>query len=93
MNEKIELLLEKIFKQLLILNQKEVIPQIDSKKNLSFLLDLVDTRWTSFSPIHPNNTRLFGYYYSSAPLQLTNIEEGWIPLSVDIDGKLRVNTT
>lgn len=90
---RIENLLEQILAKLTLLTTKEVIPQVDKKKNLSYLLDLTNTRWTSFRPIQLNNMRLFGYYYNSAPLQLSEIEEGWIPLRVDADGKLKVNTT
>ncbi len=91
--DKIESLLNEILIELKKLNAKEVIPQIDSRKNLSFLLDTINTRWTSFKPFNFNNVRLFGYHYNSAPLELSAIEEGWVPLYVDKDGKLKVNTS
>lgn len=91
--EKIIKLLDAISNKLSILIKRDTLPQIDEKKHLSFLLDLTNSRWVSFRPMPLNNMRLFGYYYDSAPVQLSNIEEGWIPLRVDVDGKLKVNTT
>lgn len=86
-------LLGEILHELKQLNKKSILPQMNMKKNLSFLLDLRNNRWASFNPINPNNMRLFGYYYHSAPLQLSKIQEGWVPLSIDLDGKLKVNAT
>lgn len=90
--DKTQELLGEILHELKQLNKKPILP-MDMKKNLSFFLDLHNNRWASFNPINPNNMRLFGYYYHSAPLQLSKIQEGWVPLSVDLDGKLKVNAT
>lgn len=92
MNEtKIEKLLEQIVSRLDILIKRESIPQITGLKNLSFLFDKVNGNWTSFKPLQPNNMRLFGYYYKTAPdPKLTELEEGWSPLRIDVDGKLLI---
>lgn len=88
---RIENLLEQILFRLEVLTTKELIPQIDKKKNLSFLYDLVNLRWTSFRPIQLNNMRLFGCYYNSAPTQLSAIEEGWNPLTTTSKSELKVS--
>ena len=94
MTEKIEKLLEQISRKLDVLIKKESIPQISQMKNLTFLFDKANANWTSFKPLRLNNMRLFGYYYKDDPApSLTEDNEGWIPLRVDGDGKLRVNST
>lgn len=88
-NAEIIRLLEQISIKLTILTQKETIPQISTQKNLSFLFDKVNSNWLSFEPIQQNNMRLFAYHYASAPdPKLAEINEGWSPLRIDIDGKL-----
>ena len=88
---KIEKLLEQIVLRLDILVKKDSIPQISLMKNLSFLFDKNNSNWTSFKPLHLNNVRLFGYHYASAPSpKLTELEEGWSPLRIDVDGKLLI---
>ena len=91
MNERIEKLLEAIVERLDILITREKIPQITGLKNLSFLFDKVNANWTSFKPIQLNNMRLFAYHYATAPdPKLTELEEGWSPLRIDVDGKLLI---
>jgi len=93
-DEKIIKLLEQIVIRLDILTKKESIPQIITQKNLSFLFDKLNSNWTSFKPLNLNNMRLFGYYYKDDPApSLSENNEGWIPLRVDGDGKLKVNAT
>ena len=88
---KIERLLEQILVKLDIIAKKETIPQISSMKNLSFLFDKTNANWTSFKPLQLNNMRLFGYHYAVAPdPKLTELEEGWSPLRIDVDGKLLI---
>ena len=88
---KIERLLEQILAILNIIAKKETIPQISSMKNLSFLFDKVNANWTSFKPLQLNNMRLFGYHYATSPdPKLTELEEGWSPLRIDVDGKLLI---
>ena len=88
---RIEQLLEQILNKLDILSKKETIPQISTMKNLSFLFDKINSNWTSFKPLTLNNMRLFGYHYATAPSpKLTELEEGWSPLRIDVDGKLLI---
>jgi hypothetical protein len=70
--------------------QNDTIRQIEQTKNLTFLFDRrTHSHWTSFNPLHINNTRLFGYFYSTAPDPVIT-DEGWYPLSIDENGKLKI---
>ena len=93
-NTEIIRLLKAILVKLTVLSQKESIPQISTQKDLSFLFDKTNANWLSYKPLQLNNMRLFGYYYKDDPApSLAEINEGWIPLRVDGDSKLRVNAT
>lgn len=84
-------LLALIASKLDVLIRKDLIPQIETQKNMSFLFDRRNvSHWNSFNPTLLYNMRLFGYYYSTTPDPVIT-DEGWYPLRVDEDSQLLVD--